>query len=266
MTRAQTTLLASLVVAAIAPQVRAQKPADSVVRKDSIAKDTTAPKRGRFGGLMSRARQAADSKAGQAVANVAQNKAVQGAAMGVACNVVPGAAIASVATGTGPCQNSLMGNALTNAAARFSGNSSVGAQAAAIKAMVGTKGGVSGAAAAAAMGALGGTAGVSGMSAITQASAMKMLLGARIGGIPDAAASASAIKMLQSSGMSNVAAAAAIASMMKSSGTAQLSADDAAAALKIIQTMNIGVAAAAASAAATPAATTPGAKTPSRGH
>jgi len=85
-------------------------------------------------------------------------------------------------------------------------------------------------------------------------------------------ASAAAIKMLQSSGMSNVAAAAAIASMMKSSGAAQLSADDAAAALKIIQTMNIGVAAAAVPApgtaptAGTTTPATPGAKTPPRGH
>jgi outer membrane protein OmpA-like peptidoglycan-associated protein len=267
MTRAQLTLLTAIVVAAIAPPTWAQTPKDSAA-KDSAAKDSTAPKKsGRFGGLMNRAKQVAGSKAGQTVAKVAGNKAVQGAAMGVACTVVPGAAMVSAATGSGPCQNGLMsglmsGNALTNAAARLSGNASMSAQAAAIKAMVGGKGGVSGAAAAAAMGALGGVGGVSGMSAAAQASAMKIMLGARVNGTPNAAATAAAMKMLQSNGMSNAAAATAMSGMMQNSGAAQLSSADAAAAMKIIQNMNIGTSAggatattgSGANASATPAA------------
>lgn len=257
MTRAQLTLLASLVVATFAPPTWAQTP------KDSAAKDSTAPKKtGRFGGLMNKAKQVAGSKAAQGVAKVAGNKAVQGVAMGVACTVVPGAAAVSAVTGAGPCANGLMsglmsGNALTNAVARLSGNASMSAQAAAIKAMVGGKGGVSGAAAAAAMGALGGVGGVSGMSAAAQASAMKLMLGARVNGTSNAAANAAAMKMLQSNGMSNAAAAAAMSGMMQSSGAAQLSSADAAAAMKIIQNMNIG-----ASAGGVTAATGSGANVP----
>jgi len=242
MTRAHLTLLASLVVAAIAPLASAQTPADSAV------KDTTPQKKSRFGGLMNRAKQAANSKAGQAVAKVAENKAVQGAAMGVACTVVPGAAMVSAATGSGPCQNGLMsglmsGKGLTNAVARLSGNASVAAQVAAIKAMTGGKSGVSGAAAAAAMGAIGGVNGVNGLSAAAQASTMKMILGARVSGTSNAAATASAMKMLQTNGMSNAAAAAAVSGMMQTSGAEQLSGDDAAAALKIITSMNLGLSA-----------------------
>ena len=256
MTRAQLTLLTAIVVAAIAPPTWAQTPKDSAA-KDSAAKDSAAPKRSRFGGLMNRAKQVAGTKAGQTVAKVAGNKAVQGAAMGVACTVVPGAAVVAAATGSGPCQNGLMsglmsGNALTNAAARLSGNASMSAQAAAIKAMVGGKGGVSGAAAAAAMGALGGVGGVSGMSAAAQASAMKMMLGARVNGTSNAAANAAAMKMLQSNGMSNAAAATALSGMMQNSGAAQLSSADAAAAMKIMQDMNIGASAGGTTASATP--------------
>ena len=246
MTRAQFTLLASLVVAAIAAPARAQTPTDTAV------KDTAAPKKSRFGGLMNKAKQVAGSKAGQTVAKVAENKAVQGAAMGVACTVVPGAAMVSAATGSGPCQNGLMGglmsgNGLTNAMARLSGNASVAAQVAAIKAMTGGMNGVSGAAAAAAMGAIGGVSGVNGLSAGAQASAMKLILGGRASGTSNAATTAAAMKMLQSNGLSNAAAATAVSSMMQTSGAAQLSGDDAAAALKIIQTMNIGLSAGGAS-------------------
>src|SRR5215212_1494541 len=71
--------------------VRAQAPTDSAVA------DSTPKKTSRFGGLVKKAKGAATS--------AASNKTVQGAAKGVACTVVPGAAI-SAATGTGPCANS----------------------------------------------------------------------------------------------------------------------------------------------------------------
>lgn len=67
---------------------------DSVVA-DSTATDSTAkaPKKSRFGGLMNKAKA------------VAGNKTVQAAAKNVGCTVVPGAAVASAVTGSGPCAN-----------------------------------------------------------------------------------------------------------------------------------------------------------------
>ena len=71
-------LLATVGTLASAHVVRAQAPPEPTT--DSATTDTTTKKKSRFGGLVQKAK------------TVAGNKAVQGAAKGVACTVVPGAA------------------------------------------------------------------------------------------------------------------------------------------------------------------------------
>jgi len=231
-----------LLIATVSTLSQAQTPAAPPTTTDSAAKDSTAPKKtGRFGGLMNKAKAAANNKTVQAVAH---NETVQGAAKGVACTVVPGVAVANAVTGTGPCANSglmnglITGNLKGAAAAAAGGTATTGAAAAAAK-LVG-KGGVTGSAARGAMGAAGGMGGLTNGAA--QAAAMRMMMGAGANGMSNAAAQAAAMKMLQTNGMSNAAAAAAISQMMKNGGAGLTGdASDAAAAAKIMQLMQAGM-------------------------
>ena len=269
------TLLLVVTVATVGTRATAQTPTTTTPAADSAAADSAAPKKkSRFGGFMDKAK------------SVAGNKAVQGAAKGVACTVVPGAAAVSAVTGSGPCANSgllgglMSGNVKGAAGAMAAGVASGAASGAAAKVL--GKGGLTGAAARGAMGAMGGISGMSGMSSVAaQAAAMKMMQGAGANGLSNAGATATAMqmlqsqgmssaaaaaamsKMMQSQGMSNAAAAAAMANMMQSGGAAAMSAGDAAAAMKMLQNMGIsagnapapkGTAARAAAAPAVPAA------------
>ncbi|MBA3340301.1 MAG: hypothetical protein H0T48_00530, partial [Gemmatimonadaceae bacterium] len=207
MARAHLTLIATLLIAATAADLSAQTPTDSA------ATDSAAPKKkGRFGGLVDKAKKVAGNKAVQ--------DAAKGAATGVACTVVPGAAVVSAATGQGPCATSgLMGtlmsggakDAVTAGAANMGQGLAAGAAAKAIG-----KGGVSGAAAAGALGAVGGASGLA--SAAAQAAALKAM-GSRGGA---AAAQAAALKAMgYGGGVTNAAAqAAALKAMGGANGMA----------------------------------------------
>jgi OOP family OmpA-OmpF porin len=175
MPHARIMLMSSILVVAFALPAVAQTPTDSTVS------DTTV-KKSRFGGLMNRAKQVAGNKAVQG--------AVKGAATNVACNAVPGAAIAAAAGGGGPCQNTLMGGLMTKTGiAGAAANMANGkASLAAAKAM-GNMSGTKGAAAAGALGALSGTNGTSQAAAIAAAS-----------GMSQAAAMAAAARMMPNGG------------------------------------------------------------------
>jgi hypothetical protein len=174
---------------------------------DTAAKDTAPPvKKGRFGRFINKAKEVKDSKAVQAVANnktvqaVAKNETVQTAAKGVACNVVPGAALVTAATGSGPCVNA----GLT--AALMGGN-------------------------------LGGMTGLS--NAAATANALKMIKGAGTSGVSNTLALTQAMQMMQKNGMSNVAAAAALTAMLKSPDAAGMSSSDIQAVLKMLNGMQV---------------------------
>ena len=208
-----TTILLIAIVGSIvsARVVSAQTPTEGT--PDSAATDTTTKKKGRFGGLVQKAK------------TVAGNKAVQGAAKGVACTVVPGAAV-SAATGTGPCANSGVVGSL----------------------MAG------GAKAVAAGGVLGAMTSVTGLSsAAAQTGALQILTSTKATGLSNAAAQAAALQLLTQNGMSNANASAALVQMMKSKPPAA-SAADAAAAMQMVQAM--GLAAGGGGAAAPKAAVT----------
>ncbi len=205
MSRTHLSSLTLLLVAMVAStgEAKTQTPSDSAVA------DSAAPKKaGRFGGLMKKAKA------------VAGNKEVQNAAKGVACTVVPGAAVVSATTGQGPCANSGL--------------------------VAGLMGGVkNGAAAAIAGGALSGAA-----QAAAQASAMKMMQN-RGTGMSGTAAAAAAITMLQKQGLSNAQVVAVMSSMMQNPAEARLAAADAAAIMQMMQLMS-----ASSGTAATPATST----------
>ncbi len=204
MSYARLTSMTMLLVATVGTPAVAQAPA-TTTKADSAAADSAAPKKkGRFGGLMDKAKAVRDNKTVQAVAN---NKTVQDAAKGVACTVVPGAAIASAVTGSGPCANSGLMAALM---------SSHGKGAVAAMQMMQGAGGISNAAA--------------------QVAAMKMM---QSQGMSGAASFAAMATMMQSNGMSNAAAAAALASMLQTPKAAGLSTGDVAAAMKMMQSMGI---------------------------
>lgn len=200
MTNARLNLMTMLFVAsaatlAVAPQVSAQTPPPS---SDSAAADTTAKKKSRFGGIMQKAK------------TVAGNKAVQGAAKGVACTVVPGGAV-SAATGTGPCAGTgVVGNLMSK-----------------------------GAKAAAANGVLGAMGGVTGLSnSAAQAAALKIMTSAGATGMSASASQAAALRLMQQNGMSNANASAALMQMMKNSPP-PASAADAAVAMQMLQQMGM---------------------------
>jgi hypothetical protein len=161
---------------------------------DSVAPDSVAPKKsGRFGGLMNKAKK------------VAANKNVQNAAKGVACTVVPGAAI-SAAANTGPCAGAgLMGSVTGTAAAMALGSASnAGAQAMALN-MMKTRG----------------------------------------NGVSSTATALAAMKMMQSQGMSNDIVAASLAGMMQNPAAAGMSGTDVAAVMKMMQGMGMSASASA---------------------
>jgi hypothetical protein len=191
MSRTLLSSLTLLLVASLGTVAEAQGTA-IVPPPDSVAADSVAPKKtGRFGGLMKKAKK------------VAANKQVQNAAKGVACTVVPGAAI-SAAANTGPCAGA------------------------------GLMGSVTGAAAAMALG--------SASNAGAQAMAMKMMK-TRGNGVSSTATALAAMKMMQGQGISNGVAAASMAAMMQNPAAAGMSVTDVAAVMKMIQGMGMSAAA-----------------------
>jgi OmpA-OmpF porin, OOP family len=212
MSRSRLILFSSLIVGSLALPARAQTPIDS-----ATAADSAKPKKSRFCGLVNKAKK------------VAENKAVQGAAKGVACTVVPGAAVVGAATGSGPCANGPL-SGITNAAVNMATGAAAGASAQA----VGKIGGTTGAAAQGAMSALagGGIAGAArnaatgaAANAAQQAATMKMMNAAmgKAGGATasNAAAQAAAMKMMNEAmgkaggaAANNAAAQAAAMKMM----------------------------------------------------
>ena len=249
MTYSRLTAMTMLIVAsagtvASAPILRAQTPAET---SDSAATDTTTKKKSRFGGLMNKAK------------TVAGNKAVQGAAKGVACTVVPGGAVSS-ATGKGPCANSGVVGSLMSGGVKAAAAAAAGDMTATATAGLAGKGGLKGAAANGVLGAMGGVTGLSNSAA--QAAALKIMTSTKATGMSNSAAQAAAINLMQQNGMSNANAAAALTQMMKSAPK-QASAADAAAAMQMLQAMGMmsagtvsagAPAGAAASAASAPAA------------
>jgi hypothetical protein len=122
---------------------------------------------------MNKAKDLANSKAGQQAQKIANNETVKGYATGVACTVVPGAAVASAATGKGPCQN------------------------AGIMAMMSGK-----------IGGLGTLTGLSNSAAT--AAALKMMQNGSGYGLSNLTSAAAAAKMMQSNGLNNAATLAAM--------------------------------------------------------
>lgn len=160
MLRARLALL-SLLAVTLAIPASAQETTDTAVA------DTVPKKKSRFGGLMSKAKEVAGNKAIQG--------AVKGAATGVACTVVPGAAVVGAATGSGPCANTLGGimsaGGLKGAATSAASVAASGAASKAATKMTGAKG-------AAAVGALTGAGGAAGIGqAAAAAAAARMAKG-----------------------------------------------------------------------------------------
>lgn len=240
MSRTRLTSLTMLLVATVGSLGAAQATPPKT-QADSVAADSAAPKHSRFGGLMNKAKQAANSKAGRKAAELAHSDAVQGAAVGVACTVVPGAAVASAVTGKGACVNSglmsglISGNLKGTAASAASGMASNAASGTAAKVL--GKGGVTGAAARGALGAVGESGAISNMAA--QAAAMKIMQGGGANGMSDAAAAAAAMKMLEAQGLSNAQAAAAMQGIVQNPGASGLSPASAAAAMNMLKGMKI---------------------------
>jgi hypothetical protein len=201
MSRTHLTALAMFLVAIAATSTEAQAPTPPPA--DSVAKDSVAPKKSRFGSLRDKAKAVAGNKTVQKIAN---NETVRGAAVGVACTVVPGAAVVSAATGQGPCANSGLAGMMNGGMAGMKGMAGMGA--------------------------------LSGLSnAAATAAAMKMIKNGGAYGMNNVASAAAAAKMMQTNGLSNAAALAA----MKDAG---MSAGDMAAAMKMMQTNSAEVAAA----------------------
>lgn len=171
MSRTHLTPVTMLLVATVGALAGAQAPAKATPPADSVVKDSVAPKKaGRFGGLVNKAKQVAGNKAVQ--------DAAKGAAMGVACTVVPGAAVATAMTGTGPCANSgLVGMQVAAMRAMQSamagGASNAAAQAAGIKLMQSQ--GLSNAAAAAALSSMMQNPAAAGLSGADAAAALKLM-------------------------------------------------------------------------------------------
>ena len=225
MTYSRLTAMTMLIVAsagtvASTPILRAQTPTET---SDSAATDTTTKKKSRFGGLVNKAK------------TVAGNKAVQGAAKGVACTVVPGGAVSS-ATGKGPCANSGVVGSLMSGGMKAAAAAAAGDMTATATAGLAGKGGLTGAAANGVLGAMGGVTGLSNSAA--QAAALKIMTSTKATGMSNSSAQAAAIKLMQQNGMSNANAAAALTQMMKSAPK-QASAADAAAAMQMLQAMGM---------------------------
>lgn len=188
---------------------QAQTSSTTPAKSDSAAKDSTAPKRSRFGRFLDKAKEVKNSQAVQSVAN---NKTVQAVAsnslvQGVACTVVPGAAVASAVTGSGPCANSGLIAALM---------SSHGSGAVAALQMMQGAGGISNAAA--------------------QIAAIKLM---KSKGMSGAASFSAMASMMQGNGMSNAATAAALTGILQNPNAAGLSSAEVAAAMKMIQSIEL---------------------------
>jgi hypothetical protein len=189
MSRTHLTRLTMLFVATIGTLARAQAPIPSPVQSvspaDSVVADSVKPKKtGRFGGLRNKAKALAGNKTVQQAVKVAGSEVVKG----VACTVVPAAAMVSAATGKGPCAGGMMAGLMSgNGIGPMSGLSNVAATSTAMKMMKsGGAYGLSNVIAAAAAARMMKDNGVSnavaaatlkdaGMSAANMAAAMKMM-------------------------------------------------------------------------------------------
>ena len=235
MSRALLSVFSSLLVVAVSIPAGAQAPPGTVV-SDSATADSVKPKKGRFGGMMDKAKKVAGSKTVQG--------AVKGAAANVACNAVPGAAVAAAATGNATCQNTVMGGLVQKGMAGAAG---VAASGVAAKA-AGKLGGTTGAAAAGALsGATGANIGAAGLK-----SAAAGMAGAKVAGLGQAATAAAAGKILKgatgqaTNAASMAAAQSAAAQMMQGGalpkGATMPSANDMAAAVAAMNAMNTAAA------------------------
>jgi hypothetical protein len=194
MSNARVVAFASLLLVAFAAPASAQAPADSA------AADSLKPKKsGRFGGMLSKAKKVAENKRVQG--------AVKGAATNVACNAVPGVAVATAAGGGGPCQNTLMGGLVSKGMKGTAAMVAGGAASTAAANVTGKLGSTTTAAAAGALGAGTGKSALSQAAAATAAGMMPKGLGGMIPkggkGASDAsviAAQAAAMKMMQGGG------------------------------------------------------------------
>jgi len=193
------TALTMLLVATAGTSTEAQAPTPPSA--DSVQKDSVAPKKSRFGRLRDKASAVAGNKT---VQSIAHNDMVKG----VACTVVPGAAVVSAATGQGPCANSGLMAGLMNGRG---------------------------------MAGLGALTGLS--NAAATATAMKMIKNGNAFGMNNIASAAAAAKMMQTNGLSNAAALAAMkdaglsaADMAAAMKMMQTNSAEVAAAMKIFQT------------------------------
>ena len=239
MTYARFTSMTMLLVATVclidSSSLRAQEPATA----DSVAAaDTTTKKKSRFGSIKDKAKA------------VAKNKAVQGAAKGVACTAVPLGAV-SAATGTGPCANSGVIGSLMSGDAKAAAAAAAGGVAGNATAALAAKGGATGAAATGALGAMGGVTGLSNSAA--QAAALQIMMTSGSTGLSNSAAQTAAMKLMQQNGMSDAVATAAMSRMMKAPRPAAPSAADAAQAMQMLHAMGMAPGGAAPTGAAAPA-------------
>jgi OmpA-OmpF porin, OOP family len=225
MTYARLTSMTMLVVATVGTLASARilRAQDPMPTSDSAATDTTTKKKSRFGGIVNKAKAAAG------------NKAIQGAAKGVACTVVPGGAV-SAATGKGPCANSGVVGSLMSGGVKAAAATAAGDMTATATAGLAGKGGLTGAAASGVLGAMGGVTGLSNSAA--QAAALKIMTSTQATGMSNASAQAAALQLMQQNGMTNANANAALMQMMKNAPT-QASAADAAAAMQMLQAMGM---------------------------
>lgn len=203
MSHARVAILSLLLVAVVAV------PSDAQTPTDTAAADTTPKKKSRFGGLVSKAKAVAGNKTVQ--------DAAKGAAANVACTVVPGAAVVSAATNSGPCQNAgLLAAVKSGGVAGVAATAAAGMGSNAAANAASKLGGTRGAAAAGALTAVGGSGGLKNAtgSAITGAMAKKVGAAA----MPNAAAMAAAQAAALKAAGGNAANAKAIAAANGAAG------------------------------------------------
>lgn len=185
-------------------------PALSQTPADSAKADSLKPKKtGRFGSMLNRAKKVAENDRVQG--------AVKGAATNVACNAVPGVAVATAVGGGGPCQNTLMGGLVTKGVKGTAAMVAGGAASTTAAKVTGKLGSTTTAAAA---GALGSGTGKGVLSQAASATAAGMIPKSLGGLMPkgvkgsDAAAIAAQAAAYQSAAMQSAAIQAAAMGMM----------------------------------------------------
>lgn len=206
MSNARVVAFASLLLMAFVTPASSQTPADSA-KADSLKPKKTS----RFGGMLNRAKQVAGNEKVQG--------AVKGAATNVACNAVPGVAVAAAASGGGPCQNTLMGGLVSKG---MKGTAAMVAGGAASTAAAKATGKLGSTTTAAAAGALGSATGKGALSQAAAATAAGMIPKGLGGLMPkgvkgsDAAAIAAQAAAYQAAAMQSASMQAAAMGMMPS--------------------------------------------------